>query len=130
MAKLTSNQANELANNFLSVAQSIGDYRIKNYNSLTKSQNIKLRQLHKRTLDYSDDLYTKSATLIMDDAENLLLKLVSITKKIKESYKSLEEVQKVIDIAANMVILGASIFSLHPLAIVDSIENLKEAIED
>ena len=86
MGKLTSKQANELANNFLAVAQSIGDYRIKNYESLTKNQNLKLRQLHKKTLDYSDDLFTTSATLFMEDAENSLLKLNAITKKIKKSY--------------------------------------------
>ena len=130
MGKLTSKQANELANNFLAVAQSIGDYRIKNYNALTKNQNIKLRQLHKRTLDYSDDLYTMSATLIMDDAENSLLKLDAITKKIKKSYKSLKDVQKAMDIATKVVTFGASIFSLSPLAIIHSINNLKEVIED
>ena len=130
MAKLTSKQGYELANNFLALAQLIGDYRIKNYNSLTKNQNIKLRQLHKRTLDYSDDLYTMSATLIMDDAEKSLSKLDSITKKIKKSYKSLKDVQKVIDIATRVVTLGASIFSLNPQAIIDSIGNLKEVIED
>ena len=129
MGKLTSKQANELANNFLAVAQSIRDYRIKNYDSLTKNQNLKLRQLHKKTLDYSDDLFTTSATLFMEDAENSLLKLNAITKKIKKSYKSLRDVQKAIDIATNVVVLGASIFSLSPPAIIDSIGNLKDAIE-
>ena len=130
MEKLTLKQGNELANNFLTLAQSIGDYRIKNYKSLTKNQNLKLRQLHKKTLDYSDDLYTMSATIIMDDAENSLSKLDAITKKIKNSYKSLEEVQKAIDIATDIIKLAASLFSLNPLAIIDSIDNLKEAIED
>ena len=130
MEKLTSKQGNELANNFLTLAQSIGDYRIKNYKSLTKNQNLKLRQLHKKTLDYSDVLFTTSATLFMEDAKNSLLKLDSITKKIKKSYKSLKEVQKAIDIATDIIVLGASLISLNPLAIIDSIDNLKEVIED
>ena len=75
MGKLTSKQVNELANNFLALAQSIGDYRYKNYDSLTKAQNKKLRESHKRTLDYSDDLYTLSATLVMDEAKSSLSKL-------------------------------------------------------
>jgi len=130
MAKLTSKQVNEIANNFLALAQSIGEYRYKNFDSLTKTQNKILRESHKRTLDYSDDLYTLSATLVMNDIKNSLTKLESITKKIKKSYKSLEDVQKAINIATSVVTLGASIFSLNPQAIIDSLGNLKDAIED
>ena len=129
MAKLTSKQVNELANNFLALAQSIGDYRYKNYDSLTEAQNKDLRELHRRILDYSDDLYTISASLVMDDIDNSLTVLDSITKKIRKSYKSLENVQKAINIASNVVTLGASIFSLNPQAIVDSMGNLKKSIE-
>ena len=129
MAKLTSKQVNELANYFLALAQSIGDYRYKNYDSLTDTQNKKLRESHKRTLDYSDDLYTLSATLVMDDIDNSLTLLESITKKIMKSYKSLEDVQKAINIATSVVTLGASIFSLNPQAIIDSMGKLKELIE-
>ena len=50
MGKLTSKQVNELANNFLALAQTLGDYRYKNFASLTKTQNKKLREAHKRTL--------------------------------------------------------------------------------
>ena len=130
MAKLTSKQVNEIANNFLALAQSIGEYRYKNFDSLTKTQNKILRESHKRTLDYSDDLYTLSATLVMNDIKNSLTKLESITKKIKKSYKSLEDVQKSINIATSVVTLGASIFSLNPQAIIDSLGNLKDAIKD
>jgi len=130
MGKLTSKQVNELANNFLALAQSIGDYRYTNYDSLTKIQNKRLRESHKRTLNYSDDLYTISASLVMNDVDNSLTKLKLVTNKIKKSYKSLKDVQKAINIATNVVTLGASIFSLNPQAIVDSLGNLKDAIED
>ncbi len=130
MAKLTSKQVNEIANNFLALAQSIGEYRYNHYSTLTDTQNKILRESHKRTLDYSDDLYTLSATLVMNDAKDSLTKLESITKNIKESYKSLEDVQKAINIATSVVTLGASIFSLNPQAIIDSLSNLKDAIKE
>lgn len=130
MGKLTSKQVNELANNFLALAQTLGDYRYKKNSSLTKSQNQKLREAHKRTLDYSDDLYTLSATLVMNDVETSLSKLNAITKKIKETYKSISSVQKVINISTSVVTLGASIFSLNPQAIVDSLGNLQEALDE
>lgn len=130
MAKLTSKQVNEMANNFLVLAQSIGEYRYKNFDSLTKNQNKILRESHKRTLDYSDDLYTISATLVMDNVTDSLTKLELITKKIKKSYKPLEDVQKAITIATSVVTLGASIFSLNPQAIIDSLSNLNDAVEE
>lgn len=130
MAKLTSKQVNELANNFLALAQAIGDYRYKNYDYLTDNENKTLRELHRRILNYSDDLYTISASLVMDDIDDSLTILDSITKKIMKSYKSLKDVQKAINIATNVVTLGASIFSLSPQAIVDSMGNLKKSIEE
>ena len=130
MAKLTSKQVNEMANNFLVLAQSIGEYRYNNFDSLTKNQNKILRESHKRTLDYSDDLYTISATLVMDNVTDSLTKLELITRKIKKSYKPLEDVQKAITIATSVVTLGASIFSLNPQAIIDSLSNLNDAVEE
>lgn len=130
MGKLTSKQVNKLANNFLALSQSLGDYRYKNFDYLTKAQNKKLRESHKRTLDYSDDLYTLSATLVMENVENSILKLNAITQKIKKIYKSIEDIQKVINIATSVVTLGASIFSLNPQAITNSLGSLKEILEE
>jgi hypothetical protein len=42
MAKLTAQQANDLANNFLGLAQAIGDYRFDNWNTLSKTENQSL----------------------------------------------------------------------------------------
>lgn len=130
MGKLTSKQINELAHKFLAMAQFIGEYRYKNIKGLTKTQNKKLRESHKRTLDYSDDLFTLSATLVMDDIKNSLGKIETITKKLETSYASLRNVQKAINIATGVVTFGASIFSLNPQAIKDALLNLKDAVED
>lgn len=130
MSKLTSKQVSALAHDFLSFTQSIGNYIIENSESLSKSQQKKLWELHKRTNAISYDLYIKSAKIVMEDASESLEEIRQITRKIEESYESLENVQKVINIATGVVVLGASIFSLSPQAIIDSIANLKEAIEE
>ncbi|MCL5127198.1 hypothetical protein [Algibacter sp. L4_22] len=129
MAKLTSKQVNELANKFLALAQSMGDYRILNFDNLTKLQNKKLRETHRKTLDYSDDLFTMSATFVMDDVTASLETLDGITEKINKSYKDLQDVQKAIDISTHVVTLGASIFTFNTQAIVDSLGNLKDSIK-
>ncbi|MDO7137148.1 hypothetical protein [Algibacter lectus] len=129
MAKLTSKQVNELANYFLALAQSMGDYRILNFDNLTKLQNKKLRETHRKTLEYSDDLFTMSATFVLDDVTASLETLDAITKKINKSYKGLQDVQKAIDISTHVVTLGASIFTFNTLAIIDSLDNLKASIK-
>lgn len=122
MAKLTAKQANELANNFLGLAQAIGDYRYQN--ALSKSQNQKMKDFHWSVLKYADDLYTLSATLVMDDIENSLSSIAAITTQVQTTYKTIQDVQKVINIAASIVTLGASVLSKNPQAIKDSISNL------
>lgn len=130
MANLTSQQVNVLANNFLALAQAIGEYRYTNYESLTDNQNMVLRDSHRRTLDYSDNLFTLSATLVMNDVDDSLARLDAITHEIKNTYESLSDVQKAINIAATIVTLGASVFSLNPQAIVDALSNFTAAIEN
>jgi len=129
MANLTSQQVNVLANNFLALAQVIGEYRYTNFESLTANQNKILRESHKRTLDYSDNLFTLSATLVMNDINDSLARLDAVTNEIKNTYESLEDVQKAINIAATIVTLGASVFSLNALAIIDALSNLTAVIE-
>ncbi len=124
MAKLTSQQANELANNFLALAQAIGDYRYQNFDTLSKPQNQKIRDLHWSILNYADDLYTLSATLVMDDVQSSLTSIGAVTTQIKATYKTLQNVQKAINVAASVVTLGASILSKNPQAIADSIGGL------
>jgi hypothetical protein len=124
MAKLTAHHANELANNFLALAQSIGDYRYQNFDTLSKSQNQKIRDLHWSILNYADDLYTLSATLVMNDVQNSLASIGAVTTQIKATYKTLQNVQKAINVAASVVTLGASILSKNPQAIAESIGGL------
>uniref|UniRef100_UPI004048E60F hypothetical protein n=2 Tax=Flavobacterium sp. TaxID=239 RepID=UPI004048E60F len=124
MANLTSQQANELANNFLALAQAIGDYRYQNFDTLSKPQNQKISDLHLSILNYADDLYTLSATLVMDDVQTSLTSIGAVTTQIKATYKTLQNVQKAINVAESVVTLGASILSNNPQAIADSIGGL------
>ncbi len=126
MAILTVKEANELANNFLALAQAIGDYRYQNFNILTKQQNQKMRDLHWSILNYADDLYTLSASLVIIDVKTSLTSISTITLKIQKTYKTLQNVQKAINVAVSVVTLGASILSKNPLAIADSISGLDD----
>jgi len=45
MANLTAEQVNKLADNFSAMAQAVGEYRYKNYENLSESQNQQIKDL-------------------------------------------------------------------------------------
>ena len=128
MAQLTAQQANELADNFLAMAQEIGEYRYQHIANLSETQNQRIKELHSKALDYADEFYTLSATLVMNDIQTSLDKIHDITTQIKATYKQLQNVQKAIDIAASIVTLAASIVSKNPQEIADSLNGLVDTL--
>ena len=124
MTLLTSEQVNQLADNFLDIAKAIGNYRFQNFGKLSKSENRKIKELQASVLDYSDNLYTLSATLVMEAIETSLSSLASVTTQITDTYTKLEDIQKAINVATSVVTLGESILTKNPQAIADSISRL------
>ena len=127
MAKLTSQQANELANNFLGLAQAIGDFRYNNWFSLSKSENQMLGSLQWSILNSGEDILALSTILVMDDVQASLDKINNITTQIKSNIHALKDIQKGIDIAAAIVTLGASVISRNIQSINDAIAGVAEA---
>ena len=125
MANLTSQQANQIAGNFLALAQSIGNYRYKNFERLSKSSNQQIKELHLEILEYADNLYTLSATLVMSDVKESLASINHISAQIDETYKTLQSIQKAINIATSIINLGEAIISKSPQSIADSIKDLQ-----
>lgn len=126
MAKLTAQQANDLANNFLGLAQAIGDYRFDNWNTLSKTENQKLGNFQWSILSYGEDILALSTALVMDDVQDSLAQINKVTLEIKETIKSLDQLQKAINVAASIVSLGGAIVSKNPQAIVAGIQGVRE----
>lgn len=126
MAKLTALQANDLANNFLGLAQAIGDYRFDNWNTLSKTENQKLGNFQWSILSYGEDILALSTALVMDDVQDSLAQINKVTLEIKETIKSLNQLQKAINVAASIVSLGGAIVSKNPQAIVAGIQGVRE----
>lgn len=121
MGKLTSQQANELANYFLVMAQVVGEFREQNIDHLSKLQNKEIKDLQALLLKFSDDLYSLSATLVIDDVQTALSSIGEVINQMKNTYKSLQDVQKAIDIATSVVTLGEAIMGKNPKAITGAI---------
>jgi hypothetical protein len=126
MATLTAQQANNLANNFLGLARAIGDYRFDNWNTLSKAENQKLGDFQWSILSYGEDILALSTALVMDDVQDSLAQINNVTLEIKETIKSLNQLQKAINVAASIVSLGGAIVSKNPQAIVAGIQSVRE----
>jgi len=124
MAKLTAKQLTELGDGFLLFAQAVGNYRYSNSTKLTKAQNQQIRDFHWTLLNYADDLYTTSATIIIDDVSTSLDTLRLVTEQINDTYQTLTKIQKAIDVAAAGITLGAALFSKDPQVIAKAISGL------
>lgn len=124
MAKLSSPQATNLANNFLGLARAIGDFIYENSNTLSKADNKRLESLHWSILNYSEDILALSTALVMDDIETSLLQLDDVTTQIKGTIKNLRDIQKGINVAAAIVTLGAAIINENPQIIGQSLRGV------
>jgi hypothetical protein len=117
MSKLTSEEANQLSNNFLGLAQAVGDYRFKNWNSLSTNDNQKLASFQWSLLNHGEDILAFSTQLVFEEVSESLQTIQSLTEKIQHTIIKLENIQKVINLATSAVTLGAAIISKDPKAI-------------
>lgn len=126
MAQLTSQQSNDLANQFLALAQAIGDFRYNHWNDLSKAQHHRLASQHWSVLNYGEDILSLSTALIMDDVSGSLASIKMITGQIKSSLGTLADIQKGINVVASLMTLGAAIISKSPIAIGEAIQDLAQ----
>ena len=124
MGQLTSGQVNELADYFLAMAQALGDYRQQNIDHLLGPNNQEIKELQAAIRKYADDLYTLSASLVLDDVQESLAAIGEITNQIKSTYAELKDVQKAINIASSVINLGKAILEKNPKMIGQILEDL------
>lgn len=124
MSHLTAQQVRELADNLLRMTNALGNYRYENFDRLTEAENFQIKELHRKQLEHTTELYTQSAVLVMDEAETALRQIDTITKETTTLYKKLGTVQKVLDRATSILTLATAIIGLDPKGITTSIESL------
>lgn len=122
--QLTSVQLTDLADGFFLFSQAVGNFRYVNGNLLSPEMRRQIKDYQWTLLNFADDLYTSSATFIMNEAAETVSKIKEITLEINNTYQDLENFQKAIDIAAAGITVAASIFSKNPKAIADSLQDL------
>lgn len=124
MVKLTAKQASDLANNFLGIAQAIGDYRFEKWDKLPKDENQELGKLQWSILTHGEEMLAASTALVMEEAGDALAQINDISERIGKNIHNLQQVQQVISVAASVIMLGASIVSKNPAGIADNLQGL------
>jgi len=124
MENLTSEQVKNLADNLLRMTNALGDFRYKNFQHLSEEENLRLKTLHNQQLEYTTEVYTRSALLVMSDAKSSLEQIDTITEETQRLYKNLNDVQKVLERATAVLTLASAIIGLDTGGIMTSIKSL------
>src|SRR5690349_15568430 len=109
MPELTLAQADELADQALSLKVAVGEFRNRFFDALTPEHRDGLRALHVELGDQVDHLTAVAIQLTLIELEGTLIQLREITSGVKKAVEHLSEVRKVITIATALVDLGAAL---------------------
>lgn len=129
MKTLPKTERTLLADNFLQLAQLVGEYRLKYYHELSPRMRTRIRSYHKSLIDYSDFFYASSSSLLIANSTTSIQKLTSSIKVLKKQIKKIQKTQKIIDSIGAATRLGASIISKQPLAVIASLNEFVNTIE-
>lgn len=102
----------------------IGDFRYQNWEKLSFEENKELSDMQAAVLRCGEDILAYSTTLVMDEVADSLAKISSVSKEIRDTIKNLESIQKGLDTAAAILVLGAAILNRDPMGIGNSIKDL------
>ncbi|MGB3586314.1 MAG: hypothetical protein WBA23_07240, partial [Tunicatimonas sp.] len=87
-----------------------------------------LSQLQRSIYCYSDDLLALSSVLKLKEVDNELTEMNKVTDEVHQALQETQKVERVIDIATKVVMLGGAVVSRSPLAIVSSLTELTQEV--
>jgi len=117
MPPLTSDDALALSKSYRDLSVAIGDFRFKNWNTLSEGDRKALEEKEWALLNASSDMVTKAVGLTLDESEVAAKKVQGAAATAEKAVKTLKEVRKVITIAAAAVGLAGAIAAKDPGAI-------------
>jgi hypothetical protein len=126
MTNLTSDQAKQLSDDFYYLGMAIGDFRYENWDKLTHDENKKLSDTQYSLLGQGEDILALATTLVMDEIVDSLGKITTITEEIKGTIKTLGNIQKGLNVAAAILILGVAIVNRDTEGIGNYIKDVYE----
>lgn len=118
MSNLTIAQATHVADVLHEIANTLAGYLVSNQDSLNATQKQQLISDQKKILETANNLLDYASTLVFTDIDEQMKQLDDINITINEKLEKLEDIQKVIEISASLLVLTQAIISGKPLEIV------------
>lgn len=129
MDKLTSDDAFELGNRFRDAAAALGDWRIKNRASLSRSQWDELDDREITLLNTASSLYTNAIGLVLVDSQAALAHLQSSLESAKSAVKHIARFKQALDLASALILFAGAVTSGNAAGIPAAIVALEDAAE-
>src|SRR6266436_2639688 len=120
--KINAGQARDLAQQFHDLATAVGDFRFDHWDELAKSERDRLKDMQFMLLNNSTHFITELVGVILDDVQGDLEALQKVTANAKKALENIADVKKAIEIAAELVKLGAAVASENPAAITSAVQ--------
>jgi|SRR5215813_515031 len=127
MPPLTSDDALALSKSFRDLSVSIGDFRFKNWNTLTEADRNTLENEEWSLLNASSDMVTKAVGLTLDESQAGAQRVQGAAGAAQKAVKTLNDVRKIINVATASVGLAAAIVSKDPGAIAKNAKAVLDA---
>jgi hypothetical protein len=127
MDKLTQDDAFELGNQFRDAAILLGDWRISNRSSLTKSEWDELDDREIRLLNTASSVYTTAIGLVLSDSEAAVVHLQSSVKAARSAVQHITTLKEALDLASALVLFAAAVSSGNGAAIPAAIVAMNDA---
>ena len=130
MPDLTVQQADELANQALSVKVAVGEFRNRFFDIFTPDQRDGLRTLAIELGDEVDHLTAVAIKLSLADLQGTIANLRDITNGVNNVVAHMSDVRKVITVATALVGLGAAVASGSPSAVLSALKDTVTSIKE
>jgi hypothetical protein len=130
MAKITTDDARELARLYYELGVSLGKFRFDNWDSMTQPQRAELESLEWSILTQSSDMTTQAITLATVDMKSSLKEISRATKGLTRATRRITDVKKAIVFASRALELGAAIFTGNIESIAKAITSANSIVSD
>ena len=130
MPDLTAQQADELANQALSLKVAVGEFRNCFFDTLTPEQRDGLRTLAIELGDEVDHLTAVAIKWSLADLQGTIGNLRNITNGVNNAVARMSDVRKVITVATALVGLGAAVASASPGAVLSALKDTVTSIKE
>jgi hypothetical protein len=122
MARLTTDEARGLAEQFHRISKELGDYRFAHWNELRKDERSEIESLEWSLLNASADFAASALDITLDDIAPVVKRVAGSTRRMKAAIRRAKRSKDVLAIAAAAVKLSAAIVSGSPSAIAKALE--------